>query len=447
MPFNKPQQRLQGLETDFPCASWLPLIYQNPNASPPVWKNSIVKPLWKSLRFIFICILLPTGIVMGMRSLGGLQGVELIVYDTMMQLRSPELIDQRIVVIEITEEDTSRYQYPIPDDILAKAINKLNLDQSVAVGVDLHRYYPRGKGREKLIELFNKNPQVITVCTFDTQDKNYAPPPEVNPSQLAFSNLMFDDFPLSGEKVRRQLLSYDPKLAQSSSSCMIPYSLSLTLAYSYLKHKNIQPIKTNSENNWQLGETILPRLPARFGGYQKLDGSSQIMINYRYQDSPDMRFRSMKSFTMSDVLADNIDPQFIKDKIILIGYSSPTAKDYSLTPMGEIPGVWIHAQMTSQVISTVLDKRPLIWAFSQWGDFLLVLGFSTVTTMVILGIKGFYPDALFLQIFLIIIFSIPLFKICLACLEFGLWLPFIPSILASLLACILQNRLKNNHEI
>ena len=33
------RQRLHGLEDKFPCATWLPVIYQNPTAVPPVWKS------------------------------------------------------------------------------------------------------------------------------------------------------------------------------------------------------------------------------------------------------------------------------------------------------------------------------------------------------------------------------------------------------------------------
>lgn len=35
----KARERLQGLETDFPCASWLPVIFQNPAANPVNWQG------------------------------------------------------------------------------------------------------------------------------------------------------------------------------------------------------------------------------------------------------------------------------------------------------------------------------------------------------------------------------------------------------------------------
>ena len=33
------RERLQGLENKYPCASWLPIIYQNPACKPPEWQN------------------------------------------------------------------------------------------------------------------------------------------------------------------------------------------------------------------------------------------------------------------------------------------------------------------------------------------------------------------------------------------------------------------------
>ncbi len=31
-----------------------------------------------------------------------------------------------------------------------------------------------------------------------------------------------------------------------------------------------------------------------------------------------------------------------------------------------MPGVWIHTQMVSQILSAVIDKRPLLWVLPQW---------------------------------------------------------------------------------
>ncbi|MDF0553949.1 CHAT domain-containing protein [Kamptonema sp. UHCC 0994] len=39
--FREAREKLQGLETDFPCASWLPIICQNPSVEPPTWNDLI----------------------------------------------------------------------------------------------------------------------------------------------------------------------------------------------------------------------------------------------------------------------------------------------------------------------------------------------------------------------------------------------------------------------
>ena len=54
---------------------------------------------------------------------------------------------------------------------------------------------------------------------------------------------------------------------------------------------------------------------------------------------------------------------------MLIGYTDLADRnaDYWEIPYGEMPGVFLQGQMTSQLISTVLDGRSLIqwWSFGQ----------------------------------------------------------------------------------
>ncbi|MGK7940714.1 MAG: CHASE2 domain-containing protein [Crocosphaera sp.] len=419
----KAQKRLQGLESDFPCASWLPLVYQTPHASPLRWKPSKKTSLVP--RRCLIAASVATVMIMGLRWLGGLQGLELMVYDRMMQSRRGETIDKRLTVVEITSEDTNEYGYPLPDGILAKAIANVRVHQPAVIGVDIHRHQPQGEGGEALIRLFNES-DVIPVCAFDTEDKHYTPSQGVTSSSFGFSNLIIDEIPLSGNKVRRHLLSYNPNLDERVSLCTTPYSFSWLLAYQYLQQQNIGSITTNADNNWQFGEIAFTRLPSRFAAYQGLDGkSSQIMINYRSQLLPGKRL------TLSQVLNKPLASQWVEDKIILLGYRSSTAKDSFNTPLGELPGVWVHGHATSQMINTVLEGRWLIWAFPQWGDLLIVFFASTMTGMIIFTISHVsrLRFKVYVEILSVIIVSITLYFICLSCLEMGLWLPFLPILL------------------
>ncbi|WP_309739748.1 CHASE2 domain-containing protein, partial [Chamaesiphon sp. OTE_20_metabat_361] len=72
--------------------------------------------------------------------------------------------------------------------------------------------------------------------------------------------------------------------------------------------------------------------------------------------------------TMSDLLDDRVDPKLIKDRIVAIGSTASSLKDEFLTPYSAgkaedatMPGVLVHAQITSQILSAVLDNQPLWW--------------------------------------------------------------------------------------
>ena len=138
-------------------------------------------------------------------------------------------------------------------------------------------------------------------------------------------------------------------------SCSTPYSLSFQLAFEYLHSVGIEPLTVNENQQWQFGEVVFREMTSRFGGYQKLDGkSSQIPINYRSQQPG-------QQITLTELLTGQATAEQIKNRIVLIGYTATVSRDYFDTPYGMMPGVWIHAHMTSQMISAVQDGRSPIW--------------------------------------------------------------------------------------
>ncbi|NEP15515.1 MAG: EAL domain-containing protein, partial [Leptolyngbya sp. SIO4C1] len=63
----------------------------------------------------------------------------------------------------------------------------------------------------------------------------------------------------------------------------------------------------------------------------------------------------------------------------------PTIKDMFLTPYStaytdelQMPGVVVHAQMVSQILSAVLDRQPLMWFWTQWQEYLWILVWALV---------------------------------------------------------------------
>ncbi|WP_348251910.1 CHASE2 domain-containing protein [Leptolyngbya sp. FACHB-1515] len=471
------RERLQGLEHQFPCASWLPIIFQNLLVTPPDWRSLCgnfdlpatpispslprMKPRWRSTLWISLLV---TFAVLAIRSIGLLQPIELAAYDHLMRLRPAEAIDPRILVVEVTQADVNQQGgYPLTDATLVKAIAALQSLEPVAIGLDMHRFQPRGAGRPDLIAQFQQNSKLITVCAFNSDDRNYAAPPEFSSDQqieqVGFSNLAIDRFSVwrpasrsdiqtataqpEGSMVRRQILSYDPNLAPLRSTCTTPYSLSFQLAYRYLRHANVQPLHVNEWQQWQFGAIAFRPLPDRFVGYQSLDGSNQIMLNYRAAPPG-------QQVSLQQVLDGEATTEMVRDRIVLIGYTAPVARDSFDTPYGEMAGVWVHAHAVSQILSAVQDQRSQIrslpqWRNLQWGDATLILAVSLVTSMLV---KRLRSNLLWLGV-AIAILSIMLHQISLISLTGGIWLPFIPALFAIFLSAIgvisnleLQRKLK-----
>jgi len=84
--------------------------------------------------------------------------------------------------------------------------------------------------------------------------------------------------------------------------------------------------------------------------------------------------------TLEEVLKRQGLPEANQDKIVMIGYTDKTDRntDDWNTPYGEVPGVVLQAQMASQIISHVLDGRPLLWWWPFLGETLWTLVWGMV---------------------------------------------------------------------
>jgi CHASE2 domain-containing sensor protein len=245
--------------------------------------------------------------------------------------------------------------------------------------------------------------------------------------------------------VRRHLLSFS---IPSGSDCSPDYGLSVQLALRYLATKGIN-LEFTPQDAWKLsklGETKLtfPPLAAHSGGYQQTQVMKhQIMLNYRATPTP---LDLAPTWTMADVLADKVPAEKIKDRIILIGTTDSTYHDYVLTPyttaegnLREIPGVILQGQMVSQLLSAVLNGRPLIgtWNFAQ--DSLWIWGWAIGGGCLVICLRR--PLYLVLGTGIAILI---LAGSCLALLQGGYWVPLIPAAIAivsteGILALIMSN--------
>jgi CHASE2 domain-containing sensor protein len=421
------RQRLQGLEDEFPCASWLPVICQNPAAVPLTWpelpepSKQRKSPTWGGFQSVFVTSLIVTSLVMGVRSLGLLQTLELKSYDQLLRQRPAEPADSRILIVGADEADIRQYKHPLPDAVLAQLIEKLAQYRPVAIGLDIFRDQPVPPGHESLVTQLQQNQHLVTVCFGTDQGNAVAPPPNSPAEQVGFNGLENDKDYI----VRRHLQSRTPNPISSFSPCQTPYSFSLQLAYRYLEAKGI-PAKTTPEKNWQFGRVVFKRLEPRSGGYQNLDArGNQVLLNYRATS------QIAQSVTLKEVLTGQFDPNWVKGRVVLIGVTASSIQDYHDTPYGRRRGLEVHAHLVSQILSAVEDRRPLIWWLPQWGDALWVWGWSLTGGILVWQVQSIGKGQSMLRLVLTLSLCVAvLYGLCWIFLIQGGWLPFVPAALA-----------------
>jgi CHASE2 domain-containing sensor protein len=149
------------------------------------------------------------------------------------------------------------------------------------------------------------------------------------------------------------------------------------------------------------------------------------MLNYHPLDVP--------SVSLSRILAQDFDRTAIQDRIILIGAAHQKTKDFWLTPFSQstpdkIPGVFLQAQMVSQIISAVLDQRPLLWTWNGWIDLVWIASWSLLSGGILWRLRS--P---LIQIIAIATGSGILYLLCFGVFIQGGWIPFVPSLLTLIL--------------
>ncbi|MEY2832500.1 MAG: hypothetical protein RLZZ574_1758 [Cyanobacteriota bacterium] len=314
----------------------------------------------KWLRLIIYILIVATTVYLP-RNLGWTQPLEMVFYDFFTRLRPSEPIDERIVIVGLTEEDIKNLAaLPIDDDTLAQLIRNISKYNPRVIGMDLHRNVPTGSGYYKLESILKSTRNLVGVEKTNQGSKDFPaipPNPEIEKNGMSSASDLIVD---SGDIVRRGYL-YVSK--SSLSSEQIP-SFGLKLALEYLKKEGINPTSSgDKEHNLKLGNTVFPRLENNQEFYTLEDiDDYQILINFRSSKN------SFKTISFAEVLKNNIKPSLIQDKIVIIGALAPTLGDNFFTPKSrkvidfqeEIFGVEIHAYQTSQIISAALNDRKII---------------------------------------------------------------------------------------
>lgn len=393
------RERLQALEKDMPCASWLPQLYQHAAMRSMTWRSLLASkfplaqvPTTGAVKAMsdkdalrsksssqshtaspYLRLMVTSGLVTLLLSLvrwfGGVQSAELGVYDQFTRLQPQEPQDERLLIVTIDSADLD-YQRDQGMDLtgslspqaLDGLLQKLKPFTPVSIGLDIYEpTIPTDAGRNSI--------PTFGICKVPTQDS-----PGIGPSEALDPNYVgFSDFTTDGDSIlRRQLLAF--KNPAPTASCTAGNAFNLLLALHYLEvaediFHDLTPDREFQFKQENKRSITWERLTPNAGGYQGVDAQGyQLLLRSR-------KVRSLHNIAptipLRELLTDQVAPEVIQKlqgRIVLVGVTD-VAGDVWLTPHSQgqigakrlVPGVMMQAQMVSQLLSSVLDQRTLIW--------------------------------------------------------------------------------------
>ncbi|MBD2019054.1 CHASE2 domain-containing protein [Leptolyngbya sp. FACHB-36] len=313
-----------------------------------------------------------TGVVV-LRFFGFLQPLELMVFDGFLRSRPAEPIDERIVIVGITDDDIHRIgTYPIPDRDLSTIIQRVQSYQPNVIGLDFLRDVSVPPGRDALLKAL-QSPNLIAIEKALPEQGGFsvAAPPSLPAERIGFSDVLPD----RDGRVRRWLLG------ASTPKKQYRFSLALQLARSYLSDQGLSLENgVRDRAAMRFSQTELTRFQPNFGSYVGEDaGGNQILLHPRAGRNP---FRRV---SWQDIQSGSVNPDWIRGRIVLIGLTAVSVK-YDVVNSNAIPspiaglvnGVEMHAHATSQILSAALDDRPLLHVWSDEWEYSWIIAWGLV---------------------------------------------------------------------
>ncbi|ESA35788.1 wd40 repeat-containing protein [Leptolyngbya sp. Heron Island J] len=359
------------------------------------------------------------------------QPAEMLAYGHLLRQRSNESQDNRFLIVKVDQasgrdlrDKTIEGKYKpgigsIPDQALLEALEELESHNPRLIGLDFYRDFPTDPELPELAKRLETSNNLIGICKATSGEGEalaaagevvnsdlggYLPISEVSREDYR-NRIGFNDVLDDGNFTTRR--HYLVKAADAEY-CDVQSAFSLVLARRYLEKQGSSYTSPLYEqdgmiqvqpNGMKVNQVTVPQLRAggRAGGLYfdsaKLAGY-QTLLNFRVVDGEPQKFAPVVTF--KDVLAGKFEPEQVRDRIVLIGYTdlSDNNTDSWNTPFNEMSGVMLHGQMASQLISAALDGRPLIWWLPMGGEFLWIFSWSVVGGFIVWGFYRPLPFAL-----------------------------------------------------
>jgi len=329
------------------------------------------RPVVKALLVanLVVVVLLPV------REDGWLQALELTAYDALLKNFATTSQSKDVFLVVTTEEDISRFGYPIADHLLATVLARVFAGGPKAVGVDLYRDIPTGSaGYEALQVLQRTHPELLWVFKLPDAGNNGVQAPVA--LRGTGREVLADNVTDAGGVVRRALLIAEDARAQRNWQTM-----GVALAQIYL---NTSLRLGEHADELMLGRGRIPLLTEPYGPYAQVDASGyQMLFDF---SGGHQRFRQI---SFSQIIDHPEIAEALRSKIVLVGTAALSVKDIYATPFstrmggqGPIIGIALHAHVADQLIrlaqGEARNREPvqremefgLVWAAAMAGALL-----------------------------------------------------------------------------
>lgn len=379
-------------------------------------------------------------VIAALQKSGNLDFVELGAYDWFIRME-PKLssVDPRITLIEISENDIHAIgRWPLTDETLAAAMKKLLSGKPRAIGLDIYRDILVPPGSRELKSIFTENPQIIGVNTFG--EKGVRPPAIIsNMEQVGFNDILVDP----GGIVRRALIFMD-------DGEKVYNSFALRLASLYLQADGIA-MQSDPVNPQfiRLRDTTIRPFEANDGGYVNADARGyQFILDFEDSALP------FRTYSLSKLLAGAVPTDAISNRIVLIGVSAQSVKDFFYTPLSrgfeeaqQVSGVELHGHIAAQLLRFAQGSTAPVSSMTAKYRAAWLLFWSLAGSMIGLRARSAWRFSLILASGLGILFSIAYYAFLTRW-----WIPLVPPALsffvsASIVTALISGREKKERSL
>ena len=364
-------------------------------------------------------------VVIAVRALGVFTAPEFAVYDRLVTLRSGSpMSPAEVVLVGATEDDLQRLGWPLSDAALADVLQAILPHRPRAVGIDLYRDRPMPPGDDRLAALLAEQSHVYGVTKIaDNRSAGVAAHRALQHDRRAgFADVVVD----SGGVVRRALLYMD-------HSGRTFQAFPLLLALKYLEPMGVRPeLGDAATGAMRLGKALIEPLNANAGGYVRADaGGYQFLLDYVRGPMP------FPLMSLREVLETKVDPALFRDKIVIVGGTADSVKDFFNSPFDDadghdiVHGISMHGHVVDQLLRMASGATPVTRTSSELLEVLAIALAALLGVLCTLGIRS--PQVLAAIAMLGLVVTAGCTWIA---FEHFVWIPLLPQSMAWALAIV-----------